>query len=77
MIGNADGKNDSVKIICEVWNCADSGTSIVCIGIAYITNKEIIDVINTDNWEKIVQDLKGTIDGYIGDMGLIDGIKCH
>jgi len=70
-------KKADVKIICEIWNCADSGNSVICIGIAYITNKDISDEFYFENWEKIVQDTTGTIDGYNGNMGLIYNVKCH
>jgi hypothetical protein len=70
-------KDENVKIIGEVWNCATSGTSVICIGVAYVTNKEISDVENTENWQKIVMDSSGTIDGFIGEEGLIDNIHCH
>jgi len=70
-------KDENVKIIGEVWNCATSGTSVICIGVAYVTNKEISDVENTENWQKIVMDSSGTIDGFLGEEGLIDNIHCH
>ena len=34
-------KNESVHIIGEVWNCAMTGTSIICIGIAYMKEEEL------------------------------------
>ena len=70
-------KDEHVKIIGEVWNCDTSGTSIICIGVSYVTNKEIPDVKNTENWQKIVMDSSGTIDGFLGETGLIDNIHCH
>ena len=75
--GDDVNKDEKVKIICEIWNCADSGTSVICIGIAYITNQEIPDVFNYYNWKKIVKDSSGSINGYIDDNGLIDSINCH
>lgn len=70
-------KNESVKIIGEIWNCATSGTSVICIGLAYITNNEILDVEKLDNWQKIIMDSKGKINGFIGNYGLIDNVCCH
>jgi len=70
-------KNESVKIIGEVWNCDTSGTSVICIGVAYITNKEISDIENTENWQKIVSSPSGIIDDFLGESGLIDNIYCH
>jgi hypothetical protein len=70
-------KDENVKIIGEVWNCANAGTSIICIGFAYVTNKDIFGVENTDNWQKIVMDSNGNIQGFIGEKGLIDNIQCH
>ena len=70
-------KEKKVKIIGEVWNCGSSGTSIICIGIAYITNNENPDIENTDNWQKIVMDPSGTIEDFIGEEGLIYNVFCH
>ena len=67
-----DGKK--VKIIGEVWNCGSSGTSIICIGFAYISDA---DIENTENWEKIVMDPQATIENIIGEEGLIYNIACH
>ena len=47
-------RNEKIKIIGEVWNCGTSGTSIICIGIAYITNNGNPTIKNTENWQKIV-----------------------
>jgi hypothetical protein len=70
-------KNENMKIIGEIWNCANSGTSVICIGVAYVTNKDISYAENTENWQKIVMDPSGTIDGFLGEEGLIDNIHCH
>jgi hypothetical protein len=70
-------KQENVRIIGEVWTCDSSGTSIICIGIAYITNKDISDVENFEHWYKIVMDSYGTIDKATGDSGLIDNVCCH
>jgi len=70
-------KEENVKIISEIWNCANSGTSVVCIGISYITNKKIPDTVNMENWQKIVMDSKGSIEHSVGEEGLIDNINCH
>ena len=69
-------RNEKIKIIGEVWNCGTSGTSIICIGIAYITNNES-PTENTDNWQKIVMDPGGTIGNFTGEEGLIYNVHCH
>ena len=68
---------EKVKIIGEVWNCGASGTSIICIGIAYLTNTDIPNVESSDQWEKIVMDPDGTIEGFQGENGLLYNIICH
>ena len=73
--GEAD---ETVKIIGEVWNCPTSGTSVICIGTAYITkSNDNTSLQNTSGWEKIVKDPVGTIGGYTGDDGLIYNVTCH
>ena len=69
-------RNEKIKIIGEVWNCGTSGTSIICIGIAYITNNGS-PTENTDNWQKIVMDPGGTIGSFTGEEGLIYNVHCH
>ena len=70
-------KNEKMKIIGEVWNCGTSGISIICIGIAYITNNENPNVENTDNWQKMVMDPSGNIENFVGEEGLINNVHCH
>ena len=66
-----------MKIIGEVWNCGTSGISIICIGIAYITNDENPNLENTDNWQKMIMDPSGSIENVTGEEGLIYNIYCH
>lgn len=70
-------KNKKIKIIGEVWNCGTSGSSIICIGIAYVTNNENPTIENTENWQKIVMDPSGTIGNFTGEKGLIYNVHCH
>jgi predicted small secreted protein len=67
--------SDTCKVIGEVWNCGTSGTSIVCIGVAYVTCDE--KPVFEKNWRKIVMDPTGTIDGLVGESGLIYNVRCH
>jgi len=69
-------KELNVRIIGEVWNCGISGLSVICIGIAYITNKDNFSVEYTKNWQSIVSDPNGEIENYFGE-GLIYNINCH
>lgn len=68
---------EKIKIIGEVWNCGNAGISIICIGIAYITNNEIPNIENTDNWQKVIMDPRGSIENSTGEEGLIYNIYCH
>ena len=77
---NSSGVFEDIKVIGETWNCGVSGTSIICIGVAQITdnlhnNPEIV----TTHWAKIVRDKEGNfgIGEYIGDDGLLFNVKCH
>jgi predicted small secreted protein len=63
----SEGK-ERVKIIGEVWNCASSGISVICIGLAYVDEH--------NNWKKIVMDPRGSI-GFKGEEGLIYNVCCH
>jgi hypothetical protein len=76
-----DGSQDppeQVKVIGEVWNCGAAGTSIICIGIAQITDTQgNATTENMDSWQKIVMDDVGTIGGFTGISGLIFNVVCH
>jgi hypothetical protein len=73
---NVQNQN-KLKIISEVWNCGESGSSIICIGIAYISNEGNPFSYNTENWRKIINDPSGSIESISGENGLIYNIKCH
>jgi hypothetical protein len=69
---------EHVRVIAEIWNCQPSGTSVICVGIAYITHTVNQTVFReTKTWTKIVMDNSGTIDYIIGNTGLIDHVVCH
>ena len=69
--------SEKIMIIGESWNCGISGTSVICIGVAWVTNNSRI---NTSFWEKIVCDKQGsfgTEEGFIVSDGLIYNVECH
>lgn len=73
-------KNEGIRIIGEVWNCGISGTSIICIGYAQITdNTHNNSIVFFDNWVKIIKDGAGTFgtDLFKGSDGLIANVICH
>lgn len=70
-------KKNKIKIIGEVWNCGISGSSVICIGLAYISNDENPNIENIDIWEKMVADHIGSIENHIGQNGLIYNVICH
>ena len=67
---------EEIKIIGESWNCGISGTSIICIGLAQITNNS---QTNTTYWAKIIRDNEGNfgLDDFKGIDGLLFNVKCH
>jgi len=69
---------ENVHVIGEVWNCQTSGTSIICIGVAYVTHT-LNNTVYSDlaNWKKMVMDPWGSIDGLTGEDGLLDHVVCH
>lgn len=70
--------NENIKIISEVWNCGQTGVSIICIGVVQITNfTHNNSVENNTYWEEILRDKNGTIENFIGEDGLIYNVKCH
>ena len=71
---------ENIKIIGECWNCEKSGTSVICIGVARISD---IAHGNSDSftsyWAEIVGDSKGTFgtEDYKTNFGLIFNVNCH
>jgi hypothetical protein len=77
--GNDTSKdpNEQIKIIGETWNCAVSGTSVICIGFSQISdNLHNEPEINLLFWEQIIGDKIGSL-GIINENGLIYNVRCH
>ena len=79
---NDTSKNphEKIKIIGEVWNCGASDTSVICIGVAQITdNLHDNSELNFSQWEKIVRDEVGTFGtgNFQAKDGLIYNVICH
>ena len=71
--------SEEIKIIGETWNCPISGTSIICIGISQITNKnEGNNSIFLNHWNEMISDPQASFGReHIGENGLIFNVKCH
>ncbi len=53
---------EEIKIIGEAWNCGISGTSVICIGVAQISDfTHNVTTMHTEHWETIIGDEKGLI----------------
>ena len=71
----SDKENRLVKLIGEVWICDSSGSSIICVGIAHVTQSDGSE--NFQQWSIMVMDPVGSIDNCTGSDGLIFNIICH
>ena len=71
--------NENIKIIGECWNCGVSGSSVICIGYAQITNHSMEGMSNISYWSKIIRDKEGTfgLGDFQGLDGLIFNVDCH
>ncbi len=79
-----NGFVEKIKIIGETWNCAYSGSSIICIGVAQTSDVKNGDYSeNFTHWAKIIGDEKGIFNeiynsiNFIDSDGLIFNVKCH
>ncbi len=78
-----DNITDEIVIIGETWNCARSGTSIICIGYAKITDNINSNAYNYSSLAKILGDISGSFvprfasSEFIKEDGLIFNVKCH
>ena len=65
---NSKEPSERIKIIGESWNCGNSGTSIICIGVAQITdNENSHSKVDTTFWDEIIDEKNG----------LISNVRCH
>ena len=71
VIYNGTKNSENYRIIGEVWSCSYSGVSVMCIGMAKIS-----DINGLESWREIAGDPYGSIEGINGD-GLIYNINCH
>lgn len=82
-IEHSNNNSIKIKLIGECWNCAPSGTSIICIGYTQITNNSSNSSTNFENWAKILRDEDGTFVNlynsniFQGKDGLIFNVICH
>jgi hypothetical protein len=77
--GNDTSKNptEQIRIIGETWNCVVSGSSIICLGFAQITdNSDTGSEPDYSYWEHIIGDKIGFF-GVQNEKGLIYNVKCH
>ena len=85
-----NGFSEEIKIIGEAWNCEKSGSSIIAIGYAQVTNNSLYFpeekyVIDFTHWSKIIRDPANTFSFYLNNFnkmflsedGLIFNIICH
>lgn len=75
-------RDAEIRIVGEVWNCRDTRTVVVAVGLAQMSDVRSIGGIpvpgqspDARTWNALVADSDGTIDGATG-TGLLDSIAC-
>lgn len=72
----------TAKILGEVWNCPESGTSVAAVALAQVSSVRSLGGIpvatNTDttNWREVAADPQGAVDGERGADGLVYNVRC-
>jgi hypothetical protein len=72
----------TAKILGEVWNCPESGTSVAAVGLAQTTSTQVVGGIpvatneNPTNWREIAGDPSGSIDGQRDASALVYNVVC-
>jgi len=81
---NSKSKPEKIKIFAESWNCAQSGSSVICIGFAQVTdNAHNKSSELLDHWATIIKDKDGTFVDLYGSQifkdenGLFFNVICH
>jgi hypothetical protein len=77
--GNDTSKSpyEQIRIIGETWNCVVSGSSVICIGVAQISdNSHNLQGTDLSYWSQIVGDKIGSL-GFENENGLIYNVICH
>lgn len=76
--GSLFDQDRRIRILGEVFNDQRSDLTVLLIGLAQITGPSFLTgQENNTNWEKIVEDPEGTIEGYDGDAGLAYHVVSH
>lgn len=69
--GSLFDQGREIRILGEVFNDQRSDLTVLLIGLAQVTGDSFLTgQENNTNWEKIVEDPEGTIEGYDGEAGL-------
>lgn len=74
--------NATAKILGEVWNCNEAGTSVAAVGLAQVSSASSLGGIplqeqqNTQNWRELAADPQGSVDGQQGGDGLLYNTAC-
>ena len=75
-------RDATAKILGEVWNCPEKGTSVAAVGLAQVSSVQSVGGVpiskdtNTGNWREIAADPAGAIDGQRGADGLVANVAC-
>lgn len=70
------------KILGEVWNCPESGTSVAAVGLAQVSTVRSVGGVplpaeqDARNWRELAADPQGGVDGQRGADGLLYNARC-
>ena len=70
-------KHQDVRVIGEVWNCDDTGSSVICIGVAYVSSPVSSLISYKQHWYDMVMDPVQSIEHYGSEPGIIYSVRCH
>lgn len=74
-------RNAEVRIVGEVWNCRESRSVVIAVGLAQVNDVRTIGGIAVPRdpdfrtWQSLIADPEGTIEDVRG-TGLLDSIVC-
>jgi hypothetical protein len=76
-------RDATAKILGEVWNCPEAGTSVAAVGLAQVSTIQVIGGVpvtqQTDarNWQELAGDPSASVDGQRDGNGLVYNVVCR
>jgi hypothetical protein len=76
-------RDATAKILGEVWNCPEAGTSVAAVGLAQVSSTQMVGGVpvttqaDERNWRQLAGDPAAGVDGQRDGSGLVYNVVCR